>query len=117
MTATRKGLAAIVVGGLIVALGLAFLVSPLASSSPDGLEKVATDEGFIDTAEDHDLADGPLADYGVDGVDDESLSTGLAGIVGVAITFGLALLLFGIFHARRPKADGTPQTRASATAG
>ena len=53
MTATRKGLAAIMVGGLIVTLGLAFLVSPLASSSPDGLEKVATDEGFIDTAEDH----------------------------------------------------------------
>jgi len=117
MTATRRGLAAIVVGGLIVALGLAFLVSPLASSSPDGLERVATDEGFIDTAEDHDLADSPLADYGIDGMEDESLSTGLAGIVGVAITFGLALLLFGIFHARRPTADGTPQTRASATAG
>jgi hypothetical protein len=116
MTATRKGIAAVVIGGLIVALGLAFLVSPWASSSPDGLEKVATDEGFIDTAEDHDLADGPLADYGVDGVEDESLSTGLAGIVGVAITFGIALLLFGIFHVRRPDADATPRARTSAEA-
>jgi len=76
---TRKGLTAVVVGGLIVAGGLAFFISPLASSSPDGLERVATDEGFIDTAQDHDLADGPLADYGVQGVDDESLSTGLVG--------------------------------------
>lgn len=99
--ATRTGMTAIVVGGLIVALGLAFFVSPLASSSPDGLERVATDEGFIDTAEDHELADSPLADYGVEGVDDGSLSTGLSGIIGVAITFGLALVLFGIFHVRR----------------
>ena len=51
--AMSRGVAAIVIGGLIVALGLAFFVSPLASSSPDGLEKVATDEGFIDTARDH----------------------------------------------------------------
>ena len=98
---TRKGLTAVVVGGLIVAGGLAFFVSPLASSSPDGLERVATDEGFIDAAEDHDLADGPLADNGVRGVDDERLSTGLSGIIGVAITFGVALVLFGIFHSRR----------------
>jgi len=113
---TRKGLTAVVVGGLIVAGGLAFFISPLASSSPDGLERVATDEGFIDTAQDHDLADGPLAGYGVQGVDDESLSTGLSGIIGVAITFGIALVLFGIFHSRR---DGSraepPDARSHAT--
>jgi hypothetical protein len=112
--ATRRGVTAIVVGGLIVALGLAFFVSPLASSSPDGLEKVATDEGFIDTAEDHGLADSPLADYGVEGVDSESISTGLSGIIGVVITFGLALLLFGIFHVRRGRDEREP---AAASAG
>jgi hypothetical protein len=113
--ATRKGAYAIIIGGLIVALGLAFFVSPLASSSPDGLEKVATDEGFIDTAEDHGLADSPLADYGVEGVENESLSTGLSGIIGVAITFGLALLLFGIFHVRRSR--DTPAGDSVATGG
>ena len=66
-----------------VALLLAFFVSPEASSSPDGLEKVATDKGFIDTGTDHALADLPTADYGVEGVDNERLSTGLAGIIGV----------------------------------
>jgi hypothetical protein len=111
--ATRSGATAIVIGGLIVALGLAFFVSPLASSSPDGLEKVATDEGFIDTAEDHGLADSPLADYGVEGVDNESISTGLSGIIGVAITFGLALLLFGIFHVRRGRDDREPTAAAT----
>ena len=37
----RKNLVLFLVGGLLVTLGLAFFVSPLASSSPDGLEKVA----------------------------------------------------------------------------
>jgi PDGLE domain len=111
--ADRKGIYAIMIGGLIVVLGLAFFVSPLASSSPDGLEKVATDEGFIDTAEDHDMADSPLADYGVEGVDNESLSTGLSGIIGVAITLGIALLLFGIFHARRGRDETRPTPATS----
>ncbi len=108
---TRAGIVAVVIGGLIVAGALAFFVSPLASSSPDGLERVATDEGFVDTAEEHDLADAPLADYGVKGVEDESLSTGLSGIIGVAITFGIALVLFGILHSRR---DGSRTERPDA---
>jgi hypothetical protein len=80
--AIRKGVTWIIVGGLIVALGLAFFVSPFASSSPDGLNKVAEDKGFIDTAEDHGLDDSPLAGYGVEGVDDESVSKGLSGSSG-----------------------------------
>ena len=106
----RTGL--FVLGGLLVALALAFFVSPEASSSPDGLEKVAIDEGFIDTAKDHDLADGPLADYGVEGVDDERLSTGLAGILGVLVTFavmGGILLLVRVAGRRSPGPPGEPE--------
>jgi len=36
------------------------------------------------------------------------LSTGLSGVIGVAITFGVALVLFGIFHSRR---DGSRAER------
>ena len=36
----RRDLVMFLVGGLIVALGLAFIVSPLASSTPHGHEKV-----------------------------------------------------------------------------
>jgi len=106
----RTYLTFFIVGGLIVALGLAFLVSPYASSSPDGLEKVATDEGFIDSAEDHAVGDSPLADYGVEGVGDEKLSTGLAGIIGVVITFGLGMILFGVIRSRRPLEGPPPPT-------
>jgi cobalt/nickel transport system permease protein len=99
----RKNLLLFVVGGLIVVFGLAFFVSPLASSSPDGLEKVSIDQGFDDTAEDHALADSPLADYGVEGVEDEGLSTGLSGIIGVAITFGLGMIVFGALRTMRAR--------------
>jgi len=106
----RKTLTLFVVGGLIVVLGLAFFVSPYASTSPDGMERVAIDKGFADTAEEHALADAPLADYGVKGVEDESLATGLAGVIGVAITFGAGMILFGLLRtirARRGPAGAT----------
>ena len=101
----RKSLLLFVVGGLIVVIGLAFFVSPVASSSPDGLEKVSIDQGFADTAEEHALADGPLAGYGVEGVDDEGLSTGLSGVIGVAITFGAGMILFGLLRTLRARKD------------
>ena len=80
--------------GLLVALLVAGVLSGFASGSPDGLERVSIDEGFDETAQDHTLADSPLADYTVAGVEDERLSTGLAGIIGVAITLALSGALF-----------------------
>lgn len=84
--------------GLVVALIVAGVVSGFAASDPDGLERVAIDEGFEETAEDHALADSPLADYAVSGVEDERLSTGLAGIIGVALTL---LVAGGLFYGIR----------------
>ena len=76
--------------GLLLALLIAGVGSYYASSSPDGLEKSAEEEGFGHTAEDSAVADSPLADYAVSGVDDGRLSGGLAGVVGVAVTLALA---------------------------
>jgi hypothetical protein len=88
-------------GGLLLAVGLALVVSGYASPSPDGLEKVAEDKGFLGTARDHLFADGPLADYAVKGVDNERLSTGLSGLIGVLVTFGAGLALFALVRAVR----------------
>jgi hypothetical protein len=107
----RKNLMLFLVGGLVVALGLAFFVSPFASSSPDGLERVAIDRGFAETAADHPLSDSPLADYQLKGVEDERLATGLSGVVGVVITFGVGMILFGLLRtvrARRPQPASGP---------
>ena len=99
-------------GGLLVAIGLALVVSGFASSQPDGLEKVATDKGFLETARDHPLADGPLADYAVKGVDNQRLSAGLSGLIGVLVTFGLGLALFALVRALRSRGQDSDPTRA-----
>jgi hypothetical protein len=80
--------------GLVVALLVAGVLSGFASGEPDGLERVSIDEGFDETAADHALGNSPLADYAVEGVEDGRLSTGLAGIIGVALTLALSAGLF-----------------------
>jgi cobalt/nickel transport protein len=89
------------IGGFIVSLFLAGVVSFYASSSPDGLEKVAGDIGFIETAKDHTLAEGALADYGVKGIENERASVGVAGVIGVIGTAVVAGVFFKII-ARKP---------------
>ena len=90
--------------GFIASLFLAGVVSFYASSNPDGLEKVAEDIGFIETAEDHTYAEGALADYGVKGVENPRLSTGLAGVIGVVAT---GVVSTGIFMLVRRKSGDT----------
>jgi hypothetical protein len=80
--------------GLAISLLLAGVVSYYASSSPDGLEKVAEDIGFSADAEDSAVAGSPLSDYGVAPVSDERLSVGIAGVIGVLLT---AVVAFGLF--------------------
>jgi len=84
---------------LLVALLVAF-ISPLASSSPDGLEKVAEDKGFIEEA-----AEAPyelIADYLFPGVENETVATILAGIIGTLVLFGLA---YGVARLLRRKQE------------
>jgi PDGLE domain len=104
--------------GVLVALALAAGVSYYASSQPDGLERVAEDEGFVDTAREHGLADGPLADYGVEGVDDERTSVGLAGVAGVVATLAIGTGLFRLLRRPdRPGDGGTDDDRAGLDGG
>ncbi|MEV3990358.1 energy-coupling factor ABC transporter permease [Streptomyces sp. NPDC049837] len=91
--------------GLATALVLAGFVSFYASASPDGLEKVAADQGIDKKAEEHAAADSPLADYGVSGLTDARLSGGLAGTIGVG---GTVLVGTGVFWAVRRRRAGAP---------
>ncbi len=76
----------LIAAGLAIALAIAF-ASPLADSDPDGLERVAEDKAFIDRAEDP--AYEILPDYTVPGIDDEALTTIIAGVIGVLIVAGI----------------------------
>ena len=86
---------AFIVVALLLSLVLGVFVSPFASSEPDGLEKVAEDQGFLHVAEETEPAwdSAPIPDYGVQGVENEGLATGLAGLIGTLITFAVGLVL------------------------
>jgi hypothetical protein len=71
---------------LAVAIGLATAASPFASSSPDGLERVAADKAFLDRGT---AQEAPVPDYAIPGVGDARVATGLAGFAGTLIVFGL----------------------------
>lgn len=94
----------LLIGGGLVAILLAGVVSFYASGAPDGLERVAEDKGLNVHEEEHSLSDAPLADYGVKGVEDERLSVGLAGVAGVGITVLAGGAVFYTVRRRRQKA-------------
>lgn len=70
---------------------VAAAVSQLASSSPDGLERVAADQGIGGSAGDPPsgpqsvLADPIFADYATRGIDNAELSLAVAGVTGAAL--------------------------------
>ncbi len=86
-------------GALIAGFILA-LLSPLASSSPDGLERVAEDKGFIGAAREfwYEL----IPDYTMPGIGNEALATIISGVFGTAILFGIG---YGIAKALKAKSE------------
>lgn len=102
---TSRVVAAVVIIGMVLSLGLAGFASFYASSEPDGLERVAADSGFGDAAQDSAAADSPVADYALGG-DEGRFGVGMAGVIGVGIT---ALIAFGVFALLRPREDRAPQ--------
>jgi cobalt/nickel transport system permease protein len=76
--------------GLLVTLSL-IIISPLASTRPDGLEWVAMQYGFMENARE------PLyqiiPDYLVPGISNEAFATILAGILGALIVFGVGVMM------------------------
>ncbi|MEV6577268.1 energy-coupling factor ABC transporter permease [Streptomyces sp. NPDC051582] len=100
--------------GLVTALLLAGVVSFYASTSPDGLEKVAADKGIDQNVKEHASAGSPLADYSVKDVGDARLSGGLAGVIGVGATVVVGTGIFWTVRRRRAE-DLTASSTASAT--
>lgn len=101
MKKDRKGLYVFIAAGVALSIALAVAVSPFASSSPDGLEKVAEDKGFAQNSDEtqpvRDKA--PLTGYSVEGLSEKhpAWSTALSGLLGTVsvllLAWGLALVL------------------------
>jgi len=81
--------------GVVLALAVT-LLAPLASPHPDGLERVAEDQGFIETAQGAPYE--IIPDYVLPGIPDEALATIAAGAVGTLIVAGVA---FAVARLRR----------------
>ena len=84
-----------------LAVGLALPVSPFASSSPDGLERVAGDRAFLDQGRLAPVQESaPVPDYALPGVSDPRVATGLAGFAGTLIVLGLGWAVTGAARRR-----------------
>jgi cobalt/nickel transport system permease protein len=94
-----RGNRGILVGGSLIVLVLAIL-SPLASSHPDGLEWVAEQKGFLDAAKAAFYQ--IIPDYAVPGISNPTIATIVAGIIGAVIVFSLA---YGIARSEKRAAE------------
>ena len=108
MSRRAVAIGGVVGAGLVLALVLAFFVSPFASSQPDGLNKVAVDNGFADHQQSNAAAGGPLAGYSTHGVTNQRVSKGLAGVIGVVVTFALGSAIFFGMKAWRRRTGVAP---------
>ncbi len=104
LTPGRTATAGFVALGLVVAVSLVVFVAPFADSNPDGLERVAENQGFAATAEDSVTAESPLADYGVSGVSDERVGTIVAGVIGVILVFAVGVAILAATRRKRSRA-------------
>lgn len=84
--------------GIAIAALVVVVLAPLASSDPDGLERVAEDVGFIDRAEN--FVAGLLGDYAIPGIDDPAVTTILSGLLGIAIVV-IVMVVLGRLVVRR----------------
>jgi len=81
--------------GVVVSL-LAVFLSPLASASPDGLERVAEDMGFL--AQQQNASFEILPDYTVPFLGETALSTVVAGAAGALVVLGLMIVIGGMLR-------------------
>ena len=90
-SASAKGSRGWVVVGVLISLAVV-LLSPLASADPDGLERVASNLGFLDQG-----AEAPfqvIPDYTLPFLGETALSTIFAGTIGIIIV-GVIIVLLG----------------------
>ncbi len=87
-SASVKGGRGWILAGVLVALTVV-LLSPLASVNPDGLNRVAMNLGFFNTAH---FASGPLAGYKIPFLGNTPVSKIAAGAIGLLVVLGLAFL-------------------------
>jgi hypothetical protein len=86
---------------LFVCLVIAFLLSPFASSNPDGLEKAAEKLGFPGLGEMLVWGHSLMPDYTIPVLGDRPISGMIAGIIGTLAIFGLGWAVGAVLKRRK----------------
>jgi cobalt/nickel transport protein len=92
-----------IAAGLIIAVIIAMFLSPLASSLPDGLERVAQDYGFSEKSEKSPVWRAPLPDYIFPGLKNERAATSISGFLGTVIIFAVVYSLGLLLKKRKDR--------------
>jgi ABC-type Co2+ transport system, permease component len=87
-----------IIGG-VVATVLVVLLAPFASADPDGLERVAEDLGFIERGQDAPYQ--LIPDYSFPLLGETSLSTIVAGLVGLVVVAALSMAAARLIQERK----------------
>ncbi len=92
----------IVVAGLVIAIGIVVAAALFASGDPDGLERVAGEQGFEEAGQGAPFE--VIADYVFPGLDGPT-ATIVAGVIGVAVVFGVVWLVGRLLAGRRAASE------------
>lgn len=95
---SAKGGRGWIFAGVVVSL-FAVLLSPMASASPDGLERVAEDMGFLHLGQAASYQ--VLPGYTVPFLGETALSTVIAGVVGALVVLGLVVVIGGLLRRKK----------------
>ena len=102
MNLTKNKIPLFVVFGLSFIIGLIFLITPLTSKLPDGLEKVSKHTvGFIKKDDFKPSVDALLPGYTVPGIKHKFDTKRYAGIIGVFVVFGITVFVGYLVKKRR----------------
>lgn len=87
-SASAQGGRGWVVAGVLISLAVV-LLSPMASINPDGLNRVAEDLGFLDSARSN---SGPFAGYSVPFLENVATAKIAAGVFGALVVLGIVIV-------------------------
>ena len=96
----RPSLRVFLMGGVVVALAFAGVISQFAVDAPDGLERVAIDTGFAEEAGEHALASSWFSDYATAGVENEAVSLAVAGVAGTLVVLAVGVGMVAALRTR-----------------
>lgn len=104
-TGRRLESSSLVAGGVVLALLVGILAVFFASPSPDGLERVAEDTGFLTAAQDPLL--NVIPDYVLPGLPNESIAGVMAIIIGTLLLFAAGYAIARVLRQRRTSSEAT----------